>query len=129
MKYLKTFESYNNIELIDEGMMNDIFSKIMSKFKGKEDQLKDEIEVKLGLDETSSKEEVEQSVKELLDGETNKEKLLRIARRVGGILGLLLEWTIYLYIYWNYGDFLLVKVAFVIFFIIRYGYKGKSETH
>ena len=129
MKYLKTFESYNNVELIEEGMMGDFFDKIMSKFKGKEDQLKCEIEDKLGLDENSTKEEVEESVKDLLQSETNKDKLIRIAKKIGGLLGLLLEWSIYIYIYWNYGDSLIVKVAFVIFFIIRYGYKGKNETH
>jgi hypothetical protein len=42
MNYLQTFESYSNYERIDEGLI-DFFSKIKSKFVGREDELKNKI--------------------------------------------------------------------------------------
>ena len=57
MNYLQTFESYSNYEKIDEGLM-DFFSKVKSKFSGKEEEIKTELKDKLNIDENSSKEEV-----------------------------------------------------------------------
>jgi hypothetical protein len=128
MKYLQTFESYNfsEYEKIDEGFM-DFFTKVKSKFIGKESEVKSEIKDKLGIDERTPKEEVEHKVKELLDGETSKEGLMDKAKRLGGLLGQLIEWCVYIYVYWNWGHHVWVTIAFVIWFFIRYKVIGNKK--
>lgn len=128
MKYLKTFESYNysEYERIDEGLM-DLLSKIKSKFTGQEEEVKCELKDKLDIDENTSKEEVEHKVKELLDGENSKRGLMEKAKRIGGILGQLIEWCVYIYVYWNFGHHIWVVIAFVIWFFIRYKVIGNKK--
>ena len=128
MKYLKTFESYNysEYERIDEGLM-DFLSKIKSKFTGQEEEVKCELKDKLDIDENTPKEEVEHKVKELLDGENSKRGLMEKAKRIGGILGQLIEWCVYIYVYWNFGHHIWVVIAFVIWFFIRYKVIGNKK--
>lgn len=128
MRYLQTFESYNysEFERIDEGLM-DFFSKVKSKFTGQESEIKSEIKDKLDIDENTSKEEVENKVKELLNGQNSKRELMDKARRIGGILGQLIEWCVYVYVYWNWGHHVWVVIAFVIWFFIRYKVIGNKK--
>jgi len=128
MKYLKTFESYNysEYERIDEGLM-DFFSKVKSKFTGQESEIKSELKDRLDIDENTPKEEVEYKVKELLDGESSKRGLMDKARQIGGILGQLIEWCVYIYVYWNWGHHVWVVIAFVIWFFIRYKVIGNKK--
>jgi hypothetical protein len=131
MIYLKTFEShtYSQYERIDEGLM-DFFSKIKSKLIGREDELKSELKDKLDIDSNSSKEEVEHKVHELLEGEKSKNVIIEKAKRIGGILGQLIEWCVYVYVYWNWGHNIWVIIAFVIWFFIKYSIKSKRDaTH
>ena len=128
MKYLQTFESYNysEYERIDEGLM-DFFSKVKAKFTGQESEIKSELKDRLDIDENTPKEEVEQKVKELLDGENSKRGLMDKARQIGGILGQLIEWCVYIYVYWNWGHHVWVVIAFVIWFFIRYKVIGNKK--
>lgn len=128
MKYLQTFESYNysEYERIDEGLM-DFFSKVKSKFTGQESEIKSELKDRLDIDENTPKEEVEYKVKELLDGESSKRGLMDKARQIGGILGQLIEWCVYIYVYWNWGHHVWVVIAFVIWFFIRYKVIGNKK--
>ena len=128
MKYLKTFESYNysEYEKIDEGLM-DFFSKIKSKLFGKEEELKSELKNKLDIDQNTPKEEVEQKVKELLGNQNSKHEILEAAKRIGGIIGQLIEWCVYIYVYWNWGHHIWVIIAFVIWFFIRYKVIGNKK--
>lgn len=128
MKYLQTFESYNysEYERIDEGLM-DFLSRIKSKFTGQEAEIKSELKDKLDIDENSSKEEVEHKVKELLEGENSKRGLMDKARQIGGILGQLIEWCVYIYVYWNWGHHAWVVIAFVVWFFIRYKVIGNKK--
>ena len=128
MNYLQTFESYNysEYERIDEGLM-DFFSKVKSKFTGQELEIKSELKDKLDIDENTSKEEVEHKVKELLDGETSKRVLMDKVKRIGGVLGQLIEWCVYIYVYWNWGHHVWVVIAFVIWFFIRYKVIGNKK--
>lgn len=128
MKYLQTFESYNysEYERIDEGLMN-FFSKVKAKFTGQESEIKSELKDRLDIDENTSKEEVEHKVKELLDGESSKRGLMDKARQIGGILGQLIEWCVYIYVYWNWGHHVWVVIAFVIWFFIRYKVIGNKK--
>lgn len=121
MKYLKAFESYNysEYERIDEGLM-DFFSKVKSKFIGQEEEIKSELKNQLDIDQNTPKEEVEHKVKELLGGESSKRSLMDKARQIGGVLGQLIEWCVYIYVYWNWGHHAWVVIAFVIWFFIRY---------
>lgn len=128
MRYLQTFESYNysEFERIDEGLM-DFFSKVKSKFTGQESEIKSELKDKLDIDENTPKEEVENKVKELLNGQNSKRELMDKARRIGGILGQLIEWCVYVYVYWNWGHQVWVVIAFVIWFFIRYKVIGNKK--
>lgn len=128
MNYLQTFESYNysEYERIDEGLM-DFFSKVKSKFTGQELEIKSELKDKLDIDENTPKEEVEYKVKELLDGETSKRVLMDKVKRIGGIIGQLIEWCVYIYMYWNWGHHIWVVIAFVIWFFIRYKVIGNNK--
>lgn len=128
MRYLKTFESYNysEYEIIDEGLM-DFFSKIKSKFVGKEEELASELSDKLDIDQNTSKEEVETKVKELLGDQKSKHELLEVAKRIGGLIGQLIEWSVYVYVYWNWGHNIWVIIAFVILFFIKGVYKEKNK--
>ena len=128
MKYLQTFESYNysEYERIDEGLMN-FFSKVKDKFTGQESEIKSELKDRLDIDENTPKEEVEHKVKELLDGENSKRGLMNKARQIGGILGQLIEWCVYIYVYWNWGHHVWVVIAFVIWFFIRYKVIGNKK--
>ena len=128
MKYLQTFESYNysEYERIDEGLMN-FFSKVKAKFTGQESEIKSELKDRLDIDENTPKEEVEQKVKELLDGENSKRGLMDKARQIGGVLGQLIEWCVYIYVYWNWGHHVWVVIAFVIWFFIRYKVIGNKK--
>jgi hypothetical protein len=128
MKYLQKFESYNysEYERIDEGLM-DFFSKVKSKFIGKEEEIKSELKNQLDIDQNTPKEEVEHKVKELLDGETSKRGLMNKARKIGGVLGQLIEWCVYIYVYWNFGHHVWVVIAFVIWFFIRYKVIGNEK--
>jgi hypothetical protein len=128
MNYLQTFESYNysEYERIDEGLM-DFFSKVKSKFTGQELEIKSELKDKLDIDENTSKEEVEHKVKELLNGETSKRVLMDKAKMIGGVLGQLIEWCVYIYVYWNWGHHIWVVIAFVVWFFIRYKVIGNKK--
>lgn len=128
MKYLKTFESYNysEYEKIDEGLM-DFFSKIKAKLFGKEEELKSELKNKLDIDQNTPKEEVEQKVKELLGNQNSKHEILEASKRIGGIIGQLIEWCVYIYVYWNWGHHIWVIIAFVIWFFIRYKVIGNKK--
>jgi uncharacterized protein YjaZ len=126
MNYLQTFESYSNYERIDEGLM-DFFSKVKSKFSGKEEEIKTELKDKLDIDENSSKAEIKSKVEEILDGQSSKQGLMEKAKIIGGILGQLIEWCVYIYIYWNWGHHIWVVIAFVIWFFIRYKVIGKKK--
>lgn len=129
MRYLQTFESYSysEFEKIDEGIM-DFFTKIKSKFTGQESQIQEEIKDKLNIDETCSKEEVGEKVKDLLEGESTKEGIIEKAKRIGGVLGQVIEWCVYIYVYWQCGHHIWVIIAFVIWFFIRYKVIGKSKS-
>lgn len=128
MKYLKTFESYNysEYEKIDEGLM-DFFSKIKSKLFVKEEELKSELKNKLDIDQNTPKEEVEQKVKKLLGNQNSKHEILEAAKRIGGIIGQLIEWCVYIYVYLNWGHHIWVIIAFVIWFFIRYKVIGNKK--
>lgn len=129
MTHLQTFESYkySEFEMVNEEIM-DFFKKIKAKFTGQEEELKNEIEDKLGVDENSSKSEVGDKVKEMLDGETTKEGILDKAKRIGGILGQVIEWAVYIYVYWQWGHSIWVVIAFVVWFFIRYKVLGKKKS-
>lgn len=126
MKYIKTFESYNysDYEKIDEGLM-DLFNKVKSKFTGKEEDIKIELKDKLNIDQNTPREEVDSKVKDLI-GNSTKDDIIKKAKMIGGILGQLIEWSIYICVYWNWGDKIWVIIAFVIWFFIRYKVIKKS---
>jgi len=128
MKYIKTFESYNysNYEKIDEGIM-DFFNKVKSKFIGKESEIKEELKDKLDIDQNTPKEEVDSKIKELI-GNSTRSEIIRKAKMIGGILGQVIEWSIYIYVYWNWGDQTWVIIAFVIWFFIRYKVIGGKKV-
>ena len=126
MNILQTFESYSNYEKIDEGLM-DFFSKVKSKFSGKEEEIKTELKDKWNIDENSSKEEVKSKVEEILDGQSSKHELMEKAKMIGGVLGQLIEWCVYIYVYWNWGHNIWVVIAFVVWFFIRYKVIGKKK--
>ena len=128
MKYIKTFESYNysNYEKIDEGLM-DFFNKVKSKFIGKESEIKEELKDKLDIDQNTPKEEVDSKIKELI-GNSTRSEIIRKAKMIGGILGQVIEWSIYIYVYWNWGDQTWVIIAFVIWFFIRYKVIGGKKV-
>lgn len=126
MKYIKTFESYNyyEYEKIDEGLM-DFFDKVKSKFIGKEEEIKNELKDKLNIDQNTTKEEVDSKIKDLI-GNSTKDEIIKKAKMIGGVLGQLIEWAIYIYVYWNWGHQNWVIIAFVIWFFIRYKVIKKS---
>jgi hypothetical protein len=126
MKYIKTFESYNysDYEKIDEGLM-DFFNKVKSKFIGKEEDIKSELKDKLNIDQNTPKEEVDSKIKDLI-GSSTKDEIIQKAKMIGGILGQLIEWSIYIYVYWNWNHQNWVIIAFVIWFFIRYKVIKKS---
>jgi len=128
MKYIKTFESYNysNYEKIDEGLM-DFFNKVKSKFIGKESEIKEELKDKLDIDQNTPREEVDSKIKELI-GNSTRSEIIRKAKMIGGILGQVIEWSIYIYVYWNWGDQTWVIIAFVIWFFIRYKVIGSRKV-
>jgi hypothetical protein len=128
MKYIKTFESYNysNYEKIDEGIM-DFFNKVKSKFIGKESEIKEELKDKLDIDQNTPREEVDSKIKELI-GNSTRSEIIRKAKMIGGILGQVIEWSIYIYVYWNWGDQTWVIIAFVIWFFIRYKVIGSRKV-
>jgi hypothetical protein len=128
MKYIKTFESYNysNYEKIDEGLM-DFFNKVKSKFIGKESEIKEELKDKLDIDQNTPREEVDSKIKELI-GNSTRSEIIRKAKMIGGILGQVIEWSIYIYVYWNWGDQTWVIIAFVIWFFIRYKVIGGKKV-